>query len=419
MVDCVRRVVVYSAPGRYGSWTSNRIGQRVNNAKRPCSSDSVTQGRREIFLPNLRAFERPKIRSKAWRSKARKLKRRRDDSEANHITGESRLLSLPNELLLQILDSLIRTGGIYHFTPKHTRDKHYSSIHYFSDLSLLLPSEIPDSDTPPTSYLSAKPNMAFQLDPPQTLALVCQRFKDVVYSLFYGQNQFVIEMTGNDMPLTLLVNVSSLVPHELHQNAHDICYQSWNRLFTRGSESLSSPLTIRTMSYLTSLTLCVNLLATKRCDEEKEDVRKQISAIAACFTNGKGAHCVKRLSVSLDVVDSPDRPFSRQLSLVRVVRSGAIEMTIDDTVPVADGREALASYSTRYPSTCDALALEDVLAPLLNVRGIQEVVTKRLVSPSFGEELRKQALRPGEFGSRAPLKDTVGGLRSGKRRRIE
>ncbi|KAF2165772.1 hypothetical protein M409DRAFT_24058 [Zasmidium cellare ATCC 36951] len=287
-----------------GTWTKNRLGQRVHTTGRADGEDPA--GREVMVVPNHCAVvQRLRVRQ----LKKGKAAGRGKGPRGRKGEGGSAIERLPNELLHEILALLIRTNTIFHFSPEVGVKPPHRQLHSIHALSLSH-----TSSPPPSSGLP--------------LASISKRFHSLVYTIFYSQNTFILELCGFRGGLTshisvehtgsMLDSVDNLPPN----------LESWNKIVpaTRKTD-LASPLSSGAMEYISDLTICVGLSSSDVGDEERETVREMLEGIKACFP--EGGRKMRRLVVNVDVLR---RRRGRLVSQSLVLRTldGVFEMGLKD-----------------------------------------------------------------------------------------
>ncbi|KAK4495874.1 hypothetical protein PRZ48_013142 [Zasmidium cellare] len=258
----LRRPISLGRPKVSGTWTKNRLGQRVDKKGYGDVWDPIS--RVVIVLPNHCAVVR-----KRWvREKERRRRGRQGEG--------SRFEGLPTELLVQILEPLIATGGIYHFTPEVGMKSPYAPLHSIHHL-----------------YKDIGPPSSTGLD----LAVVSKRLRSIVYDIFYGQNTFVLELVGFRGGLTSHVSVehdSSMLDSVdgLPPNV-----ESWNRIIPATKLDLAGPFTATTMGFVSDLTVCVGLSSSTIPTSERDDILSTLEKISACLPTRP-----RRLAIRVDVL---------------------------------------------------------------------------------------------------------------------
>lgn len=280
-------------PKKSGAWTKDSLGQRVDSRGYEDEEDPWERIPKVFIVPNHCAI----VQRKRLREKKRKAVGKRTAERTGH--AQSPLEVLPTELLVEILSPLIRTGAIYHFSPEVPIRGDFQRLH-----SVQLITRAGDSDTPADEASRS----------PLPIALVSKRLKDVAYGIFYGQNQFVLEVCGFDGGLTSHVAVAYEDSEDRAANV-SCGVASWNKIVPALPADLSSPLSRVAMEYVSDLTICVGLLAPAVGEvySEKDTIREKLELISACFSRTKNP---RRLAIRVDFLKkSSGRIISQQLVL--------------------------------------------------------------------------------------------------------
>lgn len=234
------------------------------------------------MLPNLYAVRRQQRKGPAKRTQ------KRDNAPRRHpIADASAISSLPTELLVKILEHLVPADHIFHFSPTSctTEDGPSAvSVHQLCG----------SGDWQPGFDISK-------------LALTCQRLRDVSYGLWYGRNQFIIELAT--VALTSEVQLGVEVPTTVDIEDRERSL-SWSRVCSRGLLPTPCPSSSFTMRYITDLTICINLSSSNSSQAEHLELSQQLRSLVTCF--GDDASNLRRLAVSLDVCRKHYKLFKTQ-----------------------------------------------------------------------------------------------------------
>lgn len=356
-------------PQQLGQWYENEPGRRLtprpnwpSRGRYPFDNETSSEGSTILTLPNLyavRSSGRGRIGKRAVKRKATRSKRRRQPGQHQRRPEDvSSISGLPTELLVSILQHLVPTGRVFHFSPTSRMRGGVLSVSVHTLCG----------------FDNWKPGCDIS-----TLALTCQRFRDISYGLLYGQNQFVIELatTAITSEIQLADDVETFVESE------DIEHQlSWSRICSKGSISAFYPSTPFTLRYVTDLTICINLTAANSSGGERFELCEQLQSIITCF--GDDAPSLRRLAVSLDVCEHQHRLFrSKRLELC----GSPPRMGFREQTPTTQ----LANVTSRH-----YVLLEKLVQPLFQLRGVGSVVVRGLLDEDFAATLRDSVTRTPE-----------------------
>lgn len=277
-------------PAVSGTWTQDRIGRRADSRGYADERDPLEGMKPDVFVvPNHCAVvQRRRLRDRKGVWKKGVARGRREG-------GMSRLEALPTESLVEILSPLIRTNAIYHFSPEVPIRGDHQRLH---SVQLLTRAGTTASQSP------------------LSIARVSKRLRDVAYGIFYGGNQFVLEVTGFEGGLTSQVAVADMDADG--DSAHvPGAVSSWNKIVPALPGHLSSPLSSATMEYVSDLTICVGLTSPTTEQEEKDAILDQLRLISSSFSKSKTP---RRLKIYVDVLK---QSFGRIISPYLVLRTGA------------------------------------------------------------------------------------------------
>ncbi|KAF2717203.1 hypothetical protein K431DRAFT_160813 [Polychaeton citri CBS 116435] len=280
-------------PHSLAGWTSVMCGRRY----KPRSTFPARLDQKHAYLKNHVIvpcnIAKGKILTPARRQRVHKFRNNKRKHSQKDFAA-----ALPTEIILQIFELVISTGGVYHFTKVGKQGAKREAI----------------------SVFEARPNVAWSkrkerdMIGPTTLALTCRRFRDISYSVFYGRNNFALELGLK--PLTSYIAVSD----DRHSPTF---WMGWTRVMAFPASSSPWPLTAETSKHVVDLTIALAL--SFRCSnaEERLYLQQQTRVLADLLT-GDGRHsALRRLAIDVSVAEvKPNQLASRRLSLVRAPWNG-------------------------------------------------------------------------------------------------
>lgn len=336
----------YPRPQQAGQWYANEPGRRLTprpnwsyRGRYPFDNHKSSHGSNILTIPNLYAVQsgkRGRVEKRAVKRKATKTARRRRPVQHQHrLKDVSSISSLPAELLVNIFEHLVPAGRVFHFSPTSRKSG--------GELSVSVHTLCGSNDWQPGFNLSA-------------LALVCQRFRDISYGLWYGRNQFVIELATTSITSEVRLANEVETSVEFEDNERKL---PWNRVCSKGPISAFYPSTPFTLRYIANLNICINLTTTNSSGAERRELREQLRSIVACFEDD--ASTLRQLSVSLDACEQQHRSF----------RSRRLE--ISGSPPRIGLREHMSVAQSANVTSRQHVILEKLVQPLFQLRGVGKV----------------------------------------------
>jgi len=325
------------------------------------------------------------------RSARKSVKRR---PAANTVTGRCRILELPDELLLSIMEHVVPTGTTFHVFPHYfertytkkraaPRSDDGTAVHCFG--RPLAGSWLEESDARPAEYIAT------------AVASVCRRFSDIFNPVFYGDNAWIFELS-----------MHSSSPRVRGPRENGVEMASWVRLFDVRPLHIW-PLTARTAKYVKDLTMLVTF-SPGGGYHDVACLAGQLRRSVACF----GAkHRLQSLTVDIDIDAGlrHARPSFQPSHLY--TRLGWTERV--------DGRSRLRLQSVGERCECFRESMEEIWEALRPLRGVQDVRLSGIESEEVAEELAASIRGEESLVSSASPKqvqDEEPELVGGKRRRL-
>ena len=245
----------------------------------------------------------------------------------------SRLLELPNEILLTMFRFLLPDGQVFHVTPTSKKKIRATSIHRLSSRGSPLPHASEDR-------LRGLP----------ILSTVCRRLTDITYAVFFGENQFVFEIASGG------------ITSHVRSVDHDL--ESWYKIVRTKPMGLS-PLSQISARYLTNLTLCISLTGRHPGGYEWKCLRESLQRIVGLFQESK--HELKMLSVHVGIAQR----FGRRTD------SNALEI---DTTNGLHMRIRNDEVARRNIPAATIKTLANVVVPLMALEGVRETQISGLIT---------------------------------------
>ncbi|KAK4611683.1 hypothetical protein CLAFUW4_13193 [Fulvia fulva] len=231
---------------------------------------------------------------------------------------------LPVELVLRFLAPVIPDGHIFHLGP-HQHEVKGVQPRYVHQIVAL-----PNDD--PTVCLSE-------------LALCGRKVKEVVYALFYGRNQFVLELAA--------------VSHGAHVAVSKTFHAtSWNRIVHSRPDTL--PLSHDILLYVKDLTISIGLTYGGGTIRERGAIKAQLQELADAFVDQD--HALKKITVGLTTLKQVDKRWTSN------------NLKLKYGLPNVAMRLALARFSNRQAAMLRE-AIASMLMPLTQLSDVEvEVV---------------------------------------------
>ncbi|KAK4496872.1 hypothetical protein PRZ48_011321 [Zasmidium cellare] len=205
--------------------------------------------------------------------------------------------------------------------------------------------------------------------------------RDVSYGLWYGQNQFIVELASVALTSEVQLGVEVPIMVDVEDREHPL---SWSRICARGSLSVPYPSSSFTMRYITDLTICINLSSSNSSQAEHLELSQQLRSLVTCF--GDDASNLRRLAVSLDVCKKRYKHFkSQRLELC----GDPPRMMLRETIPTDH-----VNMTPRQSSY-----LEKLVQPLFQLRGVGDMTVRWLLPEEFAATLTESAMQPPERDS--------------------
>lgn len=410
---CRRRIPQkHAVPRQEGPWFENRVGSRVTTSRSldyldaphySYHSPQARQGWNHIHVPSHWASQHELDVQQRSFAKAQ-TKRRHCASDGS--SGHDYLSELPAELLIDILKIVVPSGRTFHFSPIARRNGRGVSVHQVCSTE----------DSP-------------KLDALPRVALVCRRMQLIAYDLFYGaegRNHFVLEMSNVPLVTSIIVKARPNTDGGVDRTG------SWSRVHHASpvnDESLFplSSTTLRCMADLT-LAICMSSLPTyqslgrrrpsKRNKAHKaafSQISQGLEAFAACFSKEK--HSLRSLALTLSTTRRDGgRYTSMDLRLRKTENSASpARLEFNDRIVFEDnsvngsGRGNYCGGIFHEPPEHVLLGrnvvMDEILAPLLKIRGVREVKVGGLMGERFTKEFERVAVQPFEDTPKAARRD--------------
>ena len=235
-------------------------------------------GRKVYYLPNLPS-ENSEIRVPNDSESALKRSAAQSSPETRsvwHNTVSSP--HLPTEVWLRILLFALPHDETFHFTP-HNKFKPRMRSWTICVHRLMLSDVNHPSTRGPGTVHDLLPNVS-------NLSLVCRRFMDMTYEIFYGGNNFFFEIAYHQLTSSMM---------GFSQSWHG----SWYKVIVSCPDALA-PLSDTVARYLTSLTLVVSVLAGDANNREWKRLEQRMKMIADIF-RGR-IYSLKRLFIDVGFI---------------------------------------------------------------------------------------------------------------------